>query len=89
MQGLLVRAVIFYRLFFSAWVGASCRFEPSCSSYALQALNTHGAAAGTYLTLKRLGRCHPWCDGGFDPVQAERPRFFTRWLNSPTEKNSL
>jgi len=62
---LLVRG---YRLFLSAWLGSSCRFSPSCSAYALQALEHHGAAAGSYLTLRRLARCHPWCPGGHDPV---------------------
>jgi uncharacterized protein len=69
----LVRA---YRFFLSPWLGSSCRFEPTCSSYSLQSLQAHGAAAGTYLTLRRLVRCHPWCDGGHDPVPA-RP--FTRF----------
>ncbi|WP_103044324.1 membrane protein insertion efficiency factor YidD [Comamonas faecalis] len=73
----LVRA---YRLLLSPWLGSSCRFEPTCSAYALQALERHGAAAGSYLTLKRLARCQPWCDGGCDPVPQERPRLFTRWM---------
>jgi uncharacterized protein len=64
-----------YRFFLSPWLGSSCRFEPTCSSYSLQALQAHGAAAGTYLTLRRLVRCHPWCEGGHDPVPA---RLFTR-----------
>jgi putative membrane protein insertion efficiency factor len=63
----LVRA---YRLLLSPTLGSACRFEPSCSAYALQALERHGAAGGTYLTLRRLVRCHPWCDGGHDPVPA-------------------
>jgi uncharacterized protein len=88
MRSLLIGVVTFYRLFFSAWIGSACRFEPSCSNYALQALEAHGAAAGTYLTLRRLARCHPWCDGGVDPVQAEKPRPFARWFASPTQKNS-
>ena len=58
-----------YRLFFSPWLGACCRFEPSCSTYALQALESRGAFVGTYLTLHRLVRCNPWCDGGHDPVR--------------------
>lgn len=70
----LVRA---YQLLFSAWLGSSCRFEPTCSGYALQALRQHGAAAGSYLTLRRLARCHPWCAGGCDPVPAEPPRPFS------------
>lgn len=68
MTRLLMALVKGYRLFLSAWLGASCRFEPTCSSYALQALERHGAARGSYLTLKRLGRCQPWCQGGHDPV---------------------
>jgi uncharacterized protein len=45
-----------------------CRFHPSCSQYALEALTVHGAARGTWLATKRVGRCHPWHDGGLDPV---------------------
>jgi len=45
-----------------------CRFHPSCSQYALEALATHGAARGTWLAIRRVGRCHPWHDGGLDPV---------------------
>lgn len=71
----LVRA---YRFFLSPWLGSSCRFEPTCSAYSLQALEQHGAAAGTYLTLGRLARCHPWCDGGHDPVPTHRPRLLRR-----------
>ena len=47
-----------------------CRFVPSCSTYALEALEEHGAVRGTWLTLRRLGRCHPWGGLGFDPVPA-------------------
>jgi uncharacterized protein len=57
-----------YRFFLSPWLGTACRFEPTCSSYALQALEQRGAATGTYLALRRVLRCHPWCDGGLDPV---------------------
>ena len=64
----LLGAVKFYRLLLSPWLGSSCRFEPTCSAYALMALETHGAATGTYLTTRRLLRCHPWCAGGCDPV---------------------
>ncbi|MEY2803106.1 MAG: hypothetical protein RL657_442 [Pseudomonadota bacterium] len=68
MQRLLMGLVKGYRLLLSPWLGSACRFTPTCSAYALQALEVHGAAQGTYLTLRRLGRCHPWCDGGHDPV---------------------
>jgi putative membrane protein insertion efficiency factor len=57
-----------YRYFLSPWLGSACRFEPSCSRYALEALERHGAAGGSYLALCRVLRCHPWCDGGLDPV---------------------
>ncbi|MBX3620545.1 MAG: membrane protein insertion efficiency factor YidD [Rhizobacter sp.] len=77
-QRLLVRLVRGYRFFLSPWLGSACRFEPTCSAYALQALEQHGAAAGSYLTLRRLGRCHPWCAGGLDPVPTQPGGLFTR-----------
>jgi putative membrane protein insertion efficiency factor len=61
----LVRA---YRLLLSPWLGNACRFEPTCSVYALQALERHGALAGTYLAAYRVLRCNPLCTGGCDPV---------------------
>ena len=67
-----------YRLLLSPWLGSNCRFEPTCSGYALQALNDHGATVGTYLTLCRLARCHPFCEGGHDPVPARTPALFGR-----------
>lgn len=70
-QAGLIGLVQAYRLLLSPSLGSACRFEPSCSAYALQALSQHGAAGGSYLTLKRLARCHPWCDGGHDPVPAQ------------------
>ena len=50
-----------------------CRFHPSCSQYALEALTVHGAARGSWLAVKRVGRCHPWHDGGLDPVPPAEP----------------
>ncbi|MBV8617881.1 MAG: membrane protein insertion efficiency factor YidD [Curvibacter sp.] len=87
MKRLLIGLVKGYRLLLSPWLGAACRFTPSCSAYSLEALETHGAAAGSYLTLRRLVRCHPWCDGGHDPVPAERPRLFTA-LCAPFSQHS-
>lgn len=54
--------------------GPVCRFYPSCSHYGYEAIATHGAAAGTWLTVRRLVRCHPWNAGGYDPVPPARPR---------------
>ena len=50
----------------------SCRYHPSCSRYAIQAIHTHGICRGVLLAVKRIGRCHPWCDGGFDPVPDDK-----------------
>lgn len=77
---LLVRG---YRLLLSPWLGSSCRFEPTCSAYALGALRQHGARRGGWLTLRRLGRCHPWCAGGYDPVPEPPARLFTSLLEQP------
>jgi uncharacterized protein len=67
-QQLLMLLVRVYRYWFKPWLGNSCRFEPSCSVYALQALQQHGAARGAALAGWRVLRCHPWCDGGCDAV---------------------
>ncbi len=57
-----------YRLVGSPWVGRGCRFHPTCSAYALEALDRHGALRGGWLTLRRLVRCHPWGGSGIDNV---------------------
>jgi putative membrane protein insertion efficiency factor len=57
-----------YRLILSPWVGHNCRFQPTCSCYALEALEQHGAARGGYLAVRRLARCHPLGSSGYDPV---------------------
>lgn len=87
IRHLLIGLVKGYRLFLSPWLGSACRFEPTCSLYALDALRQHGAMAGSYLTVGRLLRCHPWCAGGHDPVPLQKPRLFTGLLSSPSEKN--
>lgn len=68
VQRALMLAVRGYRLLLKPWIGNACRFEPTCSAYALQALERHGAARGSALAAARILRCHPWCDGGLDPV---------------------
>ena len=64
----LLGLVWLYRLLISPWLGNNCRFSPSCSQYALDALRLHGAFRGTWLAAKRIGRCHPWGGSGYDPV---------------------
>ena len=91
MRGLLMALVRGYRLLLSPWLGSSCRFEPTCSAYSLQALDRYGAAAGSYLTVRRLARCHPWCQGGLDPVPQELPRgmrLFSRLVPHDTPSSS-
>jgi putative membrane protein insertion efficiency factor len=83
IKRMLMGIVRGYRLLLSPWLGSACRFEPTCSAYALQALERHGAAAGSYLTVHRLLRCQPWCAGGCDPIPEQAPRLFTA-LFSPT-----
>jgi putative membrane protein insertion efficiency factor len=79
MKQLLIALVKGYRLLLSPWLGSACRFTPTCSAYSLEALEKHGAVYGSYLTLKRIGRCNPFCAGGHDPVPG--PLF-------PQKKNS-
>lgn len=57
-----------YRLLFSPWVGNGCRYHPTCSAYSLEALRKHGGLKGAWLTLRRIGRCHPWGGSGIDDV---------------------
>jgi putative membrane protein insertion efficiency factor len=86
MQTLLMMLVRGYRLMLSPWLGSSCRFEPTCSVYSLQAIELHGAARGSYLTLRRLARCHPWCAGGHDPVPPSL--FSSLTASNPGKKTS-
>jgi uncharacterized protein len=90
-QSLLIGLVKGYRLLLSPWLGSACRFTPTCSAYALDALAEHGAAGGSYLTVARLARCHPWCEGGHDPVPTSlrAPKLLTRWLEKPQLVSSL
>ncbi|MFC3170141.1 MULTISPECIES: membrane protein insertion efficiency factor YidD [Paracoccus] len=70
---LLALPVRGYRLVASPWVGHGCRFQPTCSAYALDALARHGALRGTWLAARRIGRCHPWGGTGYDPVPGADP----------------
>lgn len=64
----LILLVKFYQYAISPMLGRSCRFHPTCSEYAVEALQRHGAFKGLWLAVRRIGRCHPWHPGGFDPV---------------------
>ncbi|MEM6479404.1 MAG: membrane protein insertion efficiency factor YidD [Pseudomonadota bacterium] len=61
-----------YQLFVSPWLGSNCRYHPTCSAYALEALKTHGAAKGGWLAIKRVARCHPWGGSGIDNVPPKK-----------------
>lgn len=71
MKRILIRILIvpirFYQLGISPLLGPRCRFQPTCSQYAIEALEKHGPAKGSYLAVRRILRCHPWHPGGFDP----------------------
>ncbi|MGE0115652.1 MAG: membrane protein insertion efficiency factor YidD [Steroidobacteraceae bacterium] len=68
MRRILIFLISGYRYLLSPWLGQNCRFYPSCSCYAQQALHEHGIIEGLWLSLRRILRCHPWHPGGYDPV---------------------
>ncbi|CAA9321718.1 MAG: Membrane protein insertion efficiency factor YidD [uncultured Nocardioidaceae bacterium] len=73
MRQLLIWLLRTYRFTISPLYGQVCRFHPSCSAYALEAVTVHGAGRGTWLAVRRVGRCHPWAAGGYDPVPPTDP----------------
>lgn len=68
MKYLLIGLVRAYQLMISPYFPPSCRYYPTCSQYTIEALRLHGALKGGWMAAKRIGRCHPWADGGHDPV---------------------
>ncbi|WP_375001287.1 membrane protein insertion efficiency factor YidD [Aeromicrobium sp. CTD01-1L150] len=68
MKYLLIGLLKVYRFAISPMYGQVCRYHPTCSAYALQAVQTHGSVRGSWLAVRRLARCHPWAAGGLDPV---------------------
>lgn len=68
MKHVFIALVRFYQLAISPYFPARCRYQPTCSAYAIESLGKHGALKGGWLALKRIGRCHPWGGSGFDPV---------------------
>ncbi len=79
---ILLQALRAYRYLLSPWIGNQCRFWPTCSQYAAEAIERHGALRGTMLAVARLARCHPWHRGGVDPV----PETF-RWPHLPGSRH--
>ncbi|MFT7617932.1 MAG: putative membrane protein insertion efficiency factor [Planctomycetota bacterium] len=77
LQGL----VKFYQLGPGRLLPQVCRFKPSCSSYMLRSLQLHGACKGSWFGMKRICKCHPWHDGGYDPVPGDEEKFFEQELN--------
>lgn len=74
MKWLLIGLLKLYRLAISPLYGQVCRYYPSCSAYALEAVQVHGSLKGSWLALRRLARCHPWSPGGVDKVPPRRTR---------------
>ena len=74
MSKLLNGVIRLYQLAISPYLAMSCRFQPTCSSYAREAIANHGAVVGGLMGLRRIARCHPWGGSGYDPVPAKRPR---------------
>lgn len=70
VTALLIGIIRVYQWTISAVTGPTCRFEPTCSAYAVEAMRRHGPLRGTWLAVRRVGRCHPWHAGGYDPVPA-------------------
>ncbi len=72
MKHVLVALLRVYRAVVSPLYGQVCRYHPSCSAYALEAVQVHGSLRGTWMSARRVGRCHPWAAGGYDPVPPAR-----------------
>lgn len=73
IRKLCILPIRFYQLAISPWLPSSCRFQPTCSTYAIEAIDRHGVLAGGWLVLRRLARCHPFGGYGYDPVPEKAP----------------
>ncbi len=74
MKHILLFLIRGYQLVLSPMLGSNCRFYPSCSCYSHDAIKAHGAIKGAYFSIRRISRCHPWSEGGFDPVPEVREK---------------
>ena len=79
----LILLIRVYQLMVSPMLGSNCRFMPTCSEYALESLKTYGLIKGTYLTIKRIGKCHPWGSNGYDPIPTKMGKKI-KWMNKKT-----
>jgi uncharacterized protein len=73
MRSIAIFLIRGYQLLLSPVLGNNCRFHPTCSEYAMEAIRAHGVLRGGWLTVRRIGRCHPWGGAGHDPVPPRRP----------------
>lgn len=87
MKYLLIGLLKAYRAVISPLYGQVCKYYPSCSAYALEAVAVHGAGRGTWLALRRLGSCHPWAAGGYDPVPGTEAA--AEWAEEQAKKATL
>ena len=69
IETILISLIRFYQLFISPLLGNNCRYYPTCSQYAIEAIEKKGIIKGSWMAVKRICRCHPWHDGGYDPVE--------------------
>ena len=85
MRRVVLAPIVVYQRVVSPALPRRCKYEPTCSAYALQAIEKHGAGAGAYMTLHRLARCQPWCEGGHDPGPALPPALFRSFTSAAPE----
>ena len=88
MKYLLIGLLRAYRFAISPLYGQVCRYHPSCSAYALEAVTVHGSLKGTWLAVRRVARCHPWARGGYDPVPAKPDLNDTSRRSTPGHVNT-
>ena len=86
MKYLLIGIVRAYQLMISPYFPPSCRYQPTCSSYAIEAISKHGSIKGGWLTIKRIARCHPWSEGGIDPVPESKSKASSAPKKPDTDK---